>query len=53
MFHQKYNEIKIFKSLKSNIFFKNNISLFYNILQINQLNHILQMNIVKKKSCEW
>lgn len=50
MFHQKYNEIKKFKSLKP-IFFKK--SLFYNILQINQLNHILQMNIVKKKSCEW
>lgn len=53
MFHQKYNEIKIFKSLKPIFFLKNNISLFYNILQINQLNHILQMNIVKKKSCEW
>lgn len=49
MFHQKYNEIKNFMSLKPNIFLKNNISLFYNILQINQLNHILQMNIVKKK----
>lgn len=49
MFHQKYNEIKNFMSLKPNIFLKNNISLFYNILQINQLNHILQMNILKKK----
>lgn len=48
MFHQKYNEIKNFKSLKLIFFKKNNISLFYNILQINQLNHILQMNIVKK-----
>lgn len=49
MFHQKYNEIKNFMSLKPNIFLKNKISLFYNILQINQLNHILQMNILKKK----
>lgn len=49
MFHQKYNEIKNFKSLKPIFKKKNNISLFYNILQINQLNHILQMNIVKKK----
>lgn len=48
MFHQKYNEIKNFKSLKLIFLKKNNISLFYNILQINQLNHILQMNIVKK-----
>lgn len=53
MFHQKYNEIKNFKSLKPIFFLKNNISLFYNILQINQLNHILQINIVKKKSREW
>lgn len=44
MFHQKYNEIKNFKSLKPIFKKKNNISLFYNILQIN-----LQMNIVKKK----
>lgn len=48
MFHQKYNDIKNFKSLKLIFLKKNNISLFYNILQINQLNHILQMNIVKK-----
>lgn len=53
MFHQKYNEIINFKSLIPIFLKKNNISLFYNILQINQLNHILQMNIVKKKSCEW
>lgn len=50
MFHQKYNEIKNFKSLKPIFFLKNNISLFYNILQINQLNHILQINIVRKKN---
>lgn len=49
MFHQKHNEIKSFKSLKPIFKKKNNISLFYNILQIIQLNHILQMNIVKKK----
>lgn len=49
MFHQKYNEIKNFKSLKPIFLKKNNISLFYDILQINQLNHILQINIVEKK----